>query len=145
MIGVLENTFSASVGGTPDRQTKPARRKRGPTVSIRVSEDERAALIRETDGDSLNAYLRARMFGTNAASGQRRRHSGSVKDREALARILASLGRSRLPSNLNQIARLAHVGKLPVSENLAVDLREACSDISAMRRDLIAALGLKPQ
>jgi len=58
-------------------------------------------------------------------------------------KVLAALGNSRLSSNLNQIAKAANRGALPVTEELSLDLQSACLDIRAMRMALMMALGFQ--
>ncbi len=61
----------------------------------------------------------------------------------ALARVLALLGQSHIASNLNQLAKAAHTGTLPLDDELARDLREAVESVDAIRKMLVAALGLR--
>ena len=60
-----------------------------------------------------------------------------------LAKSMGELGKSRLASNLNQIAKAANIGALPVSPELEDELSEACGAIQDMRDLLVKALGLK--
>ncbi len=76
----------------------------------------------------------------------RRRRTGlAVEDRKALAQLLAMLGRSRLASNLNQLAHAANIGALPVTPDLETELNTALFDVRELRRLLLLALGLKPE
>jgi hypothetical protein len=43
---------------------------------------------------------------------------------------------------MNQLARGVNTGTLPVLPETEAEISEACSDIAAMRKDLIDALGL---
>ena len=61
------------------------------------------------------------------------------------SQVLATLGQSRLSSNLNQLAHLANVGALPVTPELEAELAEALADIRAIRLLLLTALGFKEQ
>ncbi len=110
--------------------------------SLRLSFDERARLEQDASGMALGAYFRDRLFGEDAAPRQTRGHF-PVKDYAALGRVLAALGQSRLSSNLNQLAKAVNTGSLPVTPETEDDLRQACKDIQAMRRDLLIALGLQ--
>ena len=67
-----------------------------------------------------------------------------MKDYQALARVQAELGQSRLASNLNQLAKAANSGSLEVSPDTEKALQDACSDIKWMRYMLMQALGLEP-
>ena len=62
-------------------------------------------------------------------------------DHALLGQALALLGASRLSSNMNQIAKAAHMGALPVTPELNADLDAACAEIKVMRRVLMQALG----
>lgn len=56
--------------------------------------------------------------------------------------VLAELGRSRLSSNLNQLAKAANMGTLPVHRDITGELQEACRSVQAMWDALLTALGL---
>ena len=116
--------------------------KRAPPFSLRFSAEDRARLERDAAGMSLAAYIRWRLFDP-ASPPPRRRNKAPVKDHQALSTLLAQLGQSRLSSNLNQLARAAHSGSLPVSPDVEAELRDAVAEITAMRVLLIDALGLK--
>jgi len=120
---------------------KPATKKPTP-FSLRLSFDERARLEQDASGMALGAYIRDRLFGEEAAPRQTRGHF-PVKDYAALGRVLAALGQSRLSNNLNQLAKAVNTGSLPVTPETEADLRQACKDVQAMRRDLLIALGLQ--
>ena len=66
-----------------------------------------------------------------------------VKDYKALAEVLAKLGASRLSSNLNQLAKAANSGSLPVTPETENALQAACRDIRAVKRLLMTALGIQ--
>jgi len=121
----------------PASQQKP---KYPPPFSLRLTFDERARLEREAAGMSLGAYIRERLFGSNVAP-RKTRGKFPVKDHEALGRVLGALGSSRLSSNLNQLAKAANTGSLPVTPDTEAELREACAAVLVMREELLMALG----
>lgn len=90
------------------------RKKRTPPFSLRLTFEQRARLEQEAAGSSLSAYIHERLFGAEAPPARRRRGKSPVRDQQAIAELLAKLGQSRLSSNLNQLARLANLGALPV-------------------------------
>lgn len=92
---------------------------------------------------ALSAYIREQLFGDDAAP-RKRSGNSPVQDVEALGRVLGALGQSRLSSNLNQLARAVNTGSLPVTPETEAELAAACRDISAMRADLLRALGKSP-
>jgi len=110
------------------RQTKP--------FSIRLTEDEKALLLERAGRLPLDVTL------AGEARTLRRSARRSIQDHQAFARVLSSLGQSRLSSNLNQFARAANIDVLPVAPDTVKDLKDACAAVAAMRRDLMQALGL---
>lgn len=89
----------------------------------------------------LGAYIKAKVLGEPA---QRRRTTGQpIEDKAALGKVLALLGRSHLSNNLNQLAKLANSGSLPLTPEIAGELLAAIEDVRDMRRLLMSALGLK--
>jgi len=132
------DSVSPRVGGVTD---SAPRKKRLPPLSLRLSVAERERLTREAAGAPLGPYIRAKALGGPPLRG--RRSGVSVEDRQAMAKALALLGSSRLPGNLNQLARLAHIGALPVSPGTGEELRAALADVRAIRRLLMTALGVQ--
>lgn len=110
--------------------------------SLRLSFEERAMLDGMAGNRPLGAFIRSRLFGDKAAPRRRHQRRAGV-DHKALAQALALLGQSRIASNLNQLAKAANIGALPVDEDVERDLHEACQAVCVMRHELIAALGLK--
>ncbi|NNM73955.1 hypothetical protein [Enterovirga aerilata] len=99
-----------------------------------VTEDERVQLGREANGAPLASYGEA----AGRFAPRIRRPGLPIEDRQALA----LLSNSRLVSNLNQLARLAHIGALPVSDEIGAEFHEAAGDIRTIRDCLLRALGL---
>jgi hypothetical protein len=60
-----------------------------------------------------------------------------------MAKALALLGQSRLASNLNQLAKAANIGTLPLTPDVEEDLQDACAHVWEIKALLIRALGLK--
>ena len=134
--------FRPQAGGHSQANTKPAKAATAP-FSMRLTEEERAFLEAHCGGRPWAAHIRECVFGDNAP---RRRvvRRPKVQD-EKLAQCLAQLGRSRLSSNLNQLAKSANRGTLDVSEDIEQQLADACGAIVAMHKTLLVALGLKPE
>lgn len=125
------------------KATAPKSAKRYPApFSLRLTLEERERLVREARGVPLGVYIRSRLF--DAAASPRRSVRRPTADQQGLARTLAALGDSRLSSNLNQIAKAANMGVLPVTPELENELAAACNNVRAMRAALMEALGLKP-
>lgn len=133
-------SFNQASQASPTSRTK---RKYPPPFSLRLTSQERAILEERAKGRSLGAYIRMRLLGEDA-SPRKFQTRRPATDSAAVARALALLGESRIASNLNQIAKAANLGVLPVTPDLEAELQQACSDVRAMRTALIAALGIDP-
>lgn len=116
--------------------------KRPSPFSLRLSFEQRTRLERDAGDMPLGAYILERVFNDEAAP-KRRRGKNPVKDHQALAQVLGMLGQSRLSSNLNQLARSANTGSLPVTPDTEAALIEAVAEIREIRRLLIEALNLE--
>lgn len=117
---------------TPERSTP---------LSVRFTETEKARLRALAGNRPLGLFIRERALGGDAEPRARVRQP--VKDAEPLGRLLAPLGQSRLASNLNQLAKAANQGSLPVTAEVEAELRQACAEVHDMRLLLLRALGLK--
>ncbi len=121
--------------------------KRPPPFSLRLTPEERRALDARAEacGLSLGGFIRACLFGqgNSAPQSQPPRARLSITDRAALAAVLAQLGASRLASNVNQLAKAANAGSLPVTPDTEQALRAACADIRSLKSLLMRALGIQ--
>lgn len=115
--------------------------KRPAPFSLRLSAAERARLVGESKGTPLGTYIKSKVLGT-VPPVHLRRTGLAIEDRQALARVLALLGGSRLSNNLNQLARAANIGALPITPETELELAEALHDVRSMRLSLLKALGL---
>lgn len=134
-FSALSGRFRTVAAHTPARRSTPA------PFSLRLSPEERAALERSAGNVSLGAYIRSRLFEESIAP--RRAIRSPRPDSALLARVLAELGNSRLANNLNQLAKAANTGSLPVTPETEATLREAYTTVLTMRKLLVAALGLR--
>jgi len=109
---------------------KPA--KKPAPFSLRLTEAEKAKLLRRAKGQPLGGYIKGQLFSTKNAN---------ITKTDA-ATVLAILGASDLARNMACIAKAAEIGALPVTPELTERLEQACTDISHMRFALIRTLGL---
>lgn len=110
-------------------------------ISLRMTFEEKANLEKAADGMSLSAYIRWKLFDPTSPPPQRR-GAFPVKDFRALAQLLAMLGQSRLANNMNQLAKAANSGSLPVTPETEAALLTAVREVAHMRSLLIEALGV---
>lgn len=110
-------------------------------LSVRFTDAEKARLADLAGGVPLGQFIRERALGE--ATEARAKVRQPLKDAEPLGRLLGLLGQSRLSSNLNQLAKAANQGSLPVTKEVEDDLRAACAVVFEMRALLLKALGLK--
>ncbi len=108
-------------------------------ISLRMTFEEKANLEKAAAGMSLSSYIRWKIFDPSTPPPQRR-GKFPVKDHQALAQLLALLGQSRLANNVNQLARAANTGSLPVTPETEEALLTAVREVSNMRALLIQAL-----
>lgn len=109
--------------------------------SLRLTFEERAQLEKDAAGMSLSAYIRTRLFDSEAPK-RRTRGKHPVKDHTELGKLLGELGKSRIANNINQLAKAVNSGSLEVSPDTEQSIQNSCGDISWIRRTLIVALGL---
>ena len=97
--------------------TNSSKKSKLPTpFSLRLTFEERAALEQSAGNRPLGAYIRSKLFGgTEAPRKRRSRTRKPLKDEKALGELLGKLGESRLASNVNQLAKAANSGSLPVT------------------------------
>lgn len=86
----------------------------------------------------LCAYIKAVLF-DQARTGVSR---GKIapRDDKVVAQALGQLGKSRLSQNLNQLAKSANMGSLPVTPETESEIKDACRAVQDMRDALMAAL-----
>ena len=135
----IKDIFRKSV--SPKRKLRS--QKSAPPFSLRLTVEERARLNEQAGSLPLGSYIRSRLFGQNTE--KRRPVRRPSPDHQKLALVLSELGRSRLASNMNQLAKAANIGTLDFSDAVVKELEDACRAISQMRDMLVAALGLKPE
>ena len=111
--------------------------------SIRLSEVERRLLGELAGNRPIGAYVRERIFAPHETHARLIVPRSPSVDEAALSKALASLGQSRLSSNLNQLAQAVHLGVLPVTTETEAEIAAACRAVLSMRHDLMSALGLR--
>lgn len=132
---------------TTDRYNKglevSRRSKKLPPFSLRLTFDERARLEQLAGDEPLGSYIKRKVFDGKGAGKKRARSRTRrpIKDEQRLAQVLAMLGQSRIANNLNQLAKSANLGTLPMMPDTERDIRRACADVALMRRELLRALG----
>ena len=92
----------------------------------------------------LGPYIKAKLFDGDL-SPRRTRGVAPVKDHAALARALGLLGHLRLANNLNQLAKAANMGALPLSPEVEDELMATCAAVLAIRLELTKALGYESE
>ncbi len=83
-------------------------------LSIRFTKEERQQLEHMARGVSLGEYIRSCIFEENISI-RRTKGRFPVKDEQALSKLLGVLGQSRIPNKINQLAKAANSGSLPVN------------------------------
>ena len=129
------------------RKNSNSGKKYPPPFSMRFTDDEREALELAAAGRPLAAYIRWLIFKEDMPEMPKRRTRGesASPEHKELAKLLGALGKSRIASNINQLAKAANSGSLPVNKEIINALNESVAAIQWMRESLIKAMGIKPQ
>ncbi|UDF05361.1 hypothetical protein [Asticcacaulis sp. AND118] len=114
------------------------------TLTIRMALELYERLVDMAAGLPLGPFILHRALSSDLPLPRVRRRK-PIADHAAYAKLLGKLGDSGLASNLNQLARQANLGTLPVMPETEAALQYACSQISDMRRLLVQALGLEDE
>ena len=141
----LRPRFTAAAANQVDAspssaKPNPTPKKRPSPISLRLNQDELAALRKAAVGRSINGYIRERLFGDASPIDVTR---PVAKDCAALARVLGALGKTDVYTNLAAISLALEQGRLRVDKSTESALVEACETVAAMRADLLIALGLR--
>jgi len=130
--------FTAAAAPSP----RKSKRRYTPPFSLRFTIEERKRLDEMAGNRPLGSYIRDRLLGEQAE--KRRKTRKPAPDTALLALVLGELGRSRLASNINQLAKAANIGTLDVTPETEREIVQACAEIQAIRVLLITALGVTP-
>lgn len=125
-----------------DKYIAKTNKKHPAPFSMRFTDDERKALELAAGDRPLAAYIRWLIFKEDIPH-KRTRGKKPVKDQEELAKLLALFGKSRISSNINQLAKAANSGSLPVNVDVLKALNEASHSVNWIRSTLIKALGMQ--
>ena len=136
--GTLTDKFVApSAKKQAKRSSPPA------TVTLRLTEEERAMLETLALGSSMSAYVRKCVFAEQETTRKAYNRPEPVSDKQALAQVLGLLGGSRIANNLNQLAFHANSGSLAIDQEVVDKINEAYAHICVLRSELLKALGSK--
>lgn len=126
--------------GKPQKQ--PVRRKSYAPISIRFTPEERAQLEKDAAGQTLSAYVRACAL---KKASPRKLPKGPVKDYRVLANIIGYFSKSNIFGDIKTLLKASEAQTLYLEPETVQALLVACNDITAMRHDLVTALGIKPE
>lgn len=110
-------------------------------ISVRLTDDERRQLAERAGDRPLATYIRDLAL-ERASQSRRQRGIGRIQDKDALARVLSTLGQSDLSNTIGQLAKAARTGTLLVTPETENRIRVASDVIQNMRCDLMRALGV---
>ncbi len=117
--------------------------KHPPPYTIRFTWEQREELNRLTEGEPWAPFIKQVVFSKEFLPPTPK--VTPIQDKKLLARLLGTIGKSRIAANINQLAKAANSGSLPVSEDVSKSIMEACQAIFWIRDTLINAMGMKPQ
>lgn len=141
----FQHASVAEMAGRVNSARKPARHKTPrdcPRVTLCLLVDDHERLKKMADGMALATFIRAKVLDEQLPR-RKRRSSGSIADKQAIAQILGLLGQSRIANNLNQLAYHANVGSLVMDDATQAQIEEAYGHIIFLRQTLLKALGMR--
>jgi hypothetical protein len=115
-------------------------------LSIPLSPAQKAELERRAGARPLSVYAREALFPANDNAPKEiraARHGSPVKDRQALAAVLARLGQSDAASSLRELARAIRLGAMPITPETESAIQRACADLENTKGLIMKALGLR--
>ena len=143
----LQRDFAAaSVGGA----SKPSKKTPSKTtsISVRVTEEEKAALQAMAGSMAIAHYIRSRLFGNDTEKRPKHYHvkpSQPSTDAKEIAQLLGMFGQSELATSMLALSLAATQGHIDVTPDIEEKIECACDDIHTIKLALILALGVKPQ
>ena len=111
-------------------------------LSVRLTQEEHAALKDAAGSLTVSAYSRRKLLGDSVIASSRATRNPKP-DQITSAQLLAALGRAELAVSLSTLAKAARSGALPVTEEVEAALLRACADVASMKSALMRALGIK--
>lgn len=145
----LFDDFNASSKG--ELQSSDLLRKKKPKtvpISIRVTEEEKAALQAMVGTMALASFIRKRALGDAAEERPKRYKAKPYKpslNAKELAQLLGMFGQSELATAILSLSLAATQGNLDVTEEVEEKIECAFDDIQTIKQALILALNVKPQ
>lgn len=125
------------------KKPPPTKKTYPPPFSVRLNEQERHELQELAAGQPLGQFIRDAILRRGMRPAPSRKPA--ITDQKLFAKLLGTIGQSRIASNINQLAKAANSGSLPVNKEVLEGLNDAVDAIRWMRETLIKAMGLKPQ
>lgn len=142
-VKTQEKLLTNQFGDKSGLKQKPVKKSRPTPVSVRFSDEEREQLNKDAKGQSLNSYIKSRVF-DEAVPRKRKYNANPVTDIQLLAQTLSALGRTEVFANLSAIIEQLENDSLVLTPETEEQINVACLCVINMRNDLIKALGLRP-
>ena len=125
------------------KPAKPRPKRRRPSsLSVRLSNKERAILTRKAGNRSLAAYIRHMVLG-DAEAPRRKTKAKPALDAVLLGQILGMLGQSEQVSCLFMLLAAAEDERVAMMKADRAALQDACANVREIRVLLLKALGLR--
>jgi hypothetical protein len=137
-------TFARGIlsGTMPEVRPAPSTKARK-LLSVPVSPAQWSELVRRAGAMPIAAYVRAILFPANDNRRATRIRTKAPPGAAALTSILAKLGGADIRRNLDDMARLARLGALPLTPETEAALMQACRDVAAIKSLLMRALRIR--
>ena len=137
----MSRTLSTQFADVAAKPAKPKRR-RPSSLSIRVSDEERAVLRRKAGKRSIGAYIREKALGDEQTPRRKAAAKPSL-DLAMLGQVLGLLGKFDGVACLFLLLAAAESQRVAMAENDRAPLQAACTDVREVRALVMGALGLR--
>ncbi len=125
-----------------DASKRKPKRRRPSSLSIRITDEERAILKRKAGKRSIGAYVRDAALGDDQAPRRKAAAKPSI-DYAMLGQVLGKLGQSEQVACLFLLLAAAESERVAMAEEDRAALRTACTEIREVRALVMGALGLR--
>lgn len=103
-----------------------------------------AELMRRAGQTPLSVYARSQLFPANDNRPVTSSAAGTpIRDRTALAKLLAKLGQSELGSSFREFSQFVRLGGVPILPQTEAAIEQICREISEIKSLLMKALGIR--
>lgn len=120
------------------------RAARAPLLSVRLTHEERATLKQAAGDLPLSTYARDRLFSDDCSEAACATRLSALERQKMLSKLLMRIGALNLEARLSDLTAQLNTGAFENERTILDELEQLQSEVTALRLDLLRALGLRP-